>query len=804
MHSLHFTPPNQTNTSSISRVACLSLRSSRASLELLRFPQTPTRFSPPCWGVGVVRTPDPSHQSICAPFCQLSPEIYEIAIARSPEAVPDREIRYFHTFEPLRRDLSNEENIGPWIEAHSFQIYEIHPSGPIPRIELRAEETMSSSLPNSHHPPSSSAEPVSQSVPNTSTDANNSYTPNDSQLAGLVEAATAAADQDVSEWTAAAAVAAVSAAPAHLDGYSTDIHLGDDGFGDSNFGASMGGGRHLRVPNDHSQGSGLSRTVSKKRKRNDDNLDPALTRAGLSGSQQHSQASQHNTHGYTGDDMRSAPPHSWPKTHSAGVHSTSMPSRQRSTNKKSSRPSVEEMERSLELSKDNWLVFKEESRNYMLDPEHPERRNCVGHRGSGNGEKVRRDLELCAEDLLGPKGYGDRFFSEHTINEGMPPRNNIWPRDRQKIVDAVVHVLRRALTNARQCQYAIETRKGGGAEARRRRKTSDSFQDFNSSRLLPEQQVQMQQTHRADGLGQAMPPPPPPLPQPQPSMDTTQLMDLGLTDLFLDGYTMDWNDISRSYDMYNRDFELDNLWSLSGLQQPDWRGLVAAVDSHYYVIHNGDCHCPPGCEAANVDRIIHSSSTLDLPWRIGGGRNLPARDEFASSITRDVSRVIRENIASRNGDPMPHPQMSSSDGHFHSHHPLLTPQDPNNQGINSPSNGDSQGQLYLHINVLQEGKRIVPRLDLPAGECPNVDLIKQYILRRYPGQIPGVPPLQSPDLVDLSAAASWRIKVWLPNGLMAVQGEKDWGVALLSAHTVDWMDGDLKVLVEVEGTKSGQ
>lgn len=481
---------------------------------------------------------------------------------------------------------------------------------------------MSSSTPGSQHPLASSAEPPSQPTSNAPIDMNNAYTPNDSQLAGLVEAATAAADEHVSQWTAAAAVAAVTnGAHAHqLDTYGTDMSLGDDGFSDANFGAGMGGGRHLRVPHDVSQGSGLSRTVSKKRKRNDDNLDPALTRTSLSGSQQqHPQVAQHAAHGYGGDDIRVS--QSWSKAHAVP---SSIPSRQRSTNKKSSRPSVEEMERSLELSKDNWLAFKEETRNYMLDPAHPERRNCVGHRGSGNGEKVRRDLELCAEDLLGPKGCGDRFFSEHAVNEGMPPRTNIWPRDRQKIVDAVVHVLRRALTNARQCQYAIETRKGG-AEARRRRKTADTFQDLNSPRFSPEQQLQMQQNHRADSLGM---PPPPPIPPPQTPMDSTQIMDLGLTDLFLDGYNMDWSDISRNYDMYNHDFELDNLWSVSGLQQPDWRGLVAAVDSHFRVIHNGDYHCTTACENENINRIIHSNSASNLPWRIGGGRNFPARDEL--------------------------------------------------------------------------------------------------------------------------------------------------------------------------------
>ena len=106
-------------------------------------------------------------------------------------------------------------------------------------------------------------------------------------------------------------------------------------------------------------------------------------------------------------------------------------------------------------------------------------------------------------------------------------------------------------------------------------------------------------------------------------------MNVGLTDLLLDSYTITvWEEIARCYDNYNQGYELDNLWSLSGLQQPDWRGIVAAVDSHYQVIHGGEFNCSPACEDANVNRIIHADTCSNLNWRIGGGRNLPARDEL--------------------------------------------------------------------------------------------------------------------------------------------------------------------------------
>jgi hypothetical protein len=122
-----------------------------------------------------------------------------------------------------------------------------------------------------------------------------------------------------------------------------------------------------------------------------------------------------------------------------------------------------------------------------------------------------------------------------------------------------------------------------------------------------------------------------------------------------------------------------------------------------------------------------------------------------------------------------------------------------------PSHSSSpHTQIYLRINVLQHGKRILPRFDLQACQCPNVDTIKDSVLRRYHGQIPGLPLVQGSDSIDQqirdsAAASSWKVKALVPDGLITIQTEKDWAFALLSADTVDWMDGDLKILVELEG-----
>lgn len=479
---------------------------------------------------------------------------------------------------------------------------------------------MASTSSNQQHPPNSTAEFSSTQPshanhldPNTQAGAGG-YAPNDNQLAGLVEAATAAAGQDVHEWAAAAAVAAAAGQQHHLDGYGSDIHIDDDGFADASF-TGMGTGRQLRGSgaNDF---SGLQRTVSKKRKRGDDNLDPALTGAGdLSG---HSHQHQRQ---YEGDslDIRAVPPQSLSEARAVGVHSAAALFRQPSSNKKYTRPPMSKMFASLELSPENFLHLQAAAKAYMLDDRHPERRDCVGQRGKGDSEMVKLRLWNCVRQFLEAEGHGERFFGEHVVNEGMGPRMHVWPRDQQKIISLVIPLLRRMVTNERQRQYAIETRKGGGPEERRRRRTNETLPNDHTEspmRFASEDHMPMQpQQHLSEAY-------------PQHGIPMQQTTDVGLTDLLLDGYSTDWNSLSKSYDLYNNDYELDNLWSISGLQQPDWRGLVAAVDSHYQVVHHGDYQCTTSCEDENVHRIMDSDSMSGVRWRIGGRAEQPSRNEL--------------------------------------------------------------------------------------------------------------------------------------------------------------------------------
>lgn len=162
-----------------------------------------------------------------------------------------------------------------------------------------------------------------------------------------------------------------------------------------------------------------------------------------------------------------------------GVHSAAALFR-RTTDRKSrkyTRPPMSKLFMSLQLTPENFLQLQSQAKTYMLDPAHPERQNCVGNRGKGDTEMVKLRLFNCVHDFLGD-GAGVTFFGEQVEKPGymetfdaaralgednvpVPEDRLTWPRDGNKIISLVTPLMRRMVTNERQRQYAIETRKGG-------------------------------------------------------------------------------------------------------------------------------------------------------------------------------------------------------------------------------------------------------------------------------------------------------------------------------------------------------
>lgn len=152
--------------------------------------------------------------------------------------------------------------------------------------------------------------------------------------------------------------------------------------------------------------------------------------------------------------------------------------------------------------------------------------------------------------------------------------------------------------------------------------------------------------------------------------------------------------------------------------------------------------------------------------------NSPNRDESPRLDGSGAEPLVSPTTASGTGGPLlpstPSP-ISGINGHVRSSPPF------------KPS-------IAIHVNVVSnvEGarRRVVPRFTLQPEATPNLSALISHVRRKHPGGL-------------ASDSGMPVVKVWLPDGLVTVAEDGEWMVALLSAGVVDWMDGEVRVLVEV-------
>lgn len=156
----------------------------------------------------------------------------------------------------------------------------------------------------------------------------------------------------------------------------------------------------------------------------------------------------------------------------AGVHSAAALFRPPSdSSKKYTRPPMSKLFASLELSPENFLYLQAAAKQFMLDPEHPERQACVGNRGKGDSDMVKLRLHHCVREFLERENWGEKYFGVNapppedggTFPDGHQ-RKFVWPHDKDRIIALCTPLLRRMVTNERQRQYAVESRKGGKSD----------------------------------------------------------------------------------------------------------------------------------------------------------------------------------------------------------------------------------------------------------------------------------------------------------------------------------------------------
>lgn len=103
--------------------------------------------------------------------------------------------------------------------------------------------------------------------------------------------------------------------------------------------------------------------------------------------------------------------------------------------------------------------------------------------------------------------------------------------------------------------------------------------------------------------------------------------------------------------------------------------------------------------------------------------------------------------------------------------------------------------IVLYVNVVSNTggalRRVIPRFTLTPEAAPSLSTLLTEVEKKC------IAHSASTDGVALGREGRPIVKVWLTDGLVTVVEDGEWMVALLSAGVVDWMDGEVRVLVEV-------
>ena len=596
--------------------------------------------------------------------------------------------------------------------------------------------------------------------------ADTSYS-SDTQFAGLVEAATAAADQEI-QWSNNVGSVA-SDGQQHYDQYGgtvppegayTSIHIGE-------YDNSSLNPRGAVYPSD------ASRPSTRKRKRVAESDSPSQ--------------------GQLNDSNLPTLPHASPSRTSVSAPSAAALFRQPSaSSKKYTRPPMSKLYSSLELSPESFLHLQAAAKGYMLDEHHPERRDCVGQRGRGDTDLVKLKLWNCVKDFLDDLGNGEKYFGDHVNStDGHRPRTMFWPKDAQQIIKLCVPLLRRMVTNERQRQYAVETRKGG-----------DDTKDSTAEERGP------------NGGSSAL------KSREKPRLSRTEALQLQIPDLFDEYCTPGSFEAAEWYDLHMRSDGLVRGLSSLDLTERDSRILIANIDGHYRLFHEKEISgCDDVCEAKVVERI--------LAWEPFYDHQITSDSHdkkiYIGSVLRRLLEVVKAdllNSSQRAGVARSRSIRQTTNRQARSH--SMDPAEEETKAekaiaqvassaLSKPPSEAVAGLLILHINVVatstasdsqpspHPSRRVMPPFSIPAASAPDLTVLRSKIEEHYGERLPAVlgSSGRGQNHQRSDAGMDFMVKVWLPDGLVRVVDDGQWMVALLSAEMVEWMDKEVKVLVEV-------
>jgi len=113
---------------------------------------------------------------------------------------------------------------------------------------------------------------------------------------------------------------------------------------------------------------------------------------------------------------------------------------------------------SLGIDPVEFLEVQAAAKEYMEDPQHPERLATVGYAKNDKKDKDTAKLNLASvvESFLEEEGWGERAFGKNA--RGRTSTKMQWPKNKPKVITAVTPLLRRIVNNKRQREYQLKKR----------------------------------------------------------------------------------------------------------------------------------------------------------------------------------------------------------------------------------------------------------------------------------------------------------------------------------------------------------
>ncbi|KAG9248280.1 hypothetical protein BJ878DRAFT_488988 [Calycina marina] len=115
----------------------------------------------------------------------------------------------------------------------------------------------------------------------------------------------------------------------------------------------------------------------------------------------------------------------------------------------------------LQITAEQFYHFQACAKDYMLDPEHMDRRNIIVRKNDGDvlaQSEIKRKLYDVTEEFLEKEGWGLKCWGKDAPNLVLGGRRIFWPDAKEDVIGICIPLMRRVVTNENQRLYAQKLR----------------------------------------------------------------------------------------------------------------------------------------------------------------------------------------------------------------------------------------------------------------------------------------------------------------------------------------------------------